>query len=158
MCRPGLLSSVRVDDDLMDEHKAEIECQRCQHVGTVADTTGYACPSCGSMAGFDIRVVVSDRLEVHDQRKTRQRAKSKKDSIDILEGDDYYRRLGRWSTLLRIVDRRHDHYLERIADKVSGKVYQDKDELLSEHRQQQTASAGYCSDVVTGRFDLVLDF
>lgn len=56
-------------------------------------------------------------------------------------GDDYWRKGSRWMSLRRLIDRRRNRYVERIADPETGEVVRDVDEPLSEHRGRGSAKS-----------------
>jgi hypothetical protein len=53
--------------------------------------------------------------------------------------DSFYRKSGRWSTLVRTFDRIKDWYYEHIVDRENGDVLKHCEEKLSDHKNHGTA-------------------
>lgn len=93
------------------------------------------CTQCGS-SGRNIHLQVTDRLEIHEQLRSKLKRIINGKTKVIQEqkiGDDYYRLKKSWSFLHRVIDRFNNHYSELIVDKLTGKVIKNKKGKLTEH-------------------------
>ena len=93
------------------------------------------CVKCGSTARTtyvesDSRVSVKSYLKTH----SKHREGGKKVVREVIEGDDFYRKTGRWSIMRRLFDRINDLYEESFKDRETGEEILRKSEPLSKHR------------------------
>jgi hypothetical protein len=92
------------------------------------------CETCGSLARR-FSVGLSATLEVHSQLSVKAKsAGERRPFVEQKVGDDLHRRTGRWSRLVRLIDRRNDRYLEHIEDAGTGDVLSHVDTSLRSHR------------------------
>lgn len=99
------------------------------------------CATCGSTTRV-FNDEVRETLTVSEKRKLRHRRPGNKKPIyEEVSGDDLHRKTGRWSILLRVIDRQNDRYREHIVDAASGEVLRSVDEPLRNHKGRGTAKA-----------------
>jgi hypothetical protein len=116
---------------------ATVSCGECSHVLDEPPGADPAvrtpCPRCGGLTrNFD--QAVGGTVTPHSTLAAKARpATGGKPYAEIRTGADVHRASGTWSRLHRVIDRRHDHYLERIIAE-DGSVVRDVDERLTDHR------------------------
>jgi len=93
-----------------------------------------ACPNCGSRArtfgvAADIRIQSAVYLKTH----TKHRDGGSKVLREVIEGDDYYRKTGKWSVMRRVIDRGKNWYEEIFRERETGAIIHEKAHPLSEH-------------------------
>lgn len=94
------------------------------------------CPQCGSIArtahdSVHETSILNDYLKTHLKRRDNGR----KVVLEVIEGDDYYRKTGKWNIMRRIIDRANDWYEEVFYDRDTNEIVHQKQEPLSEHRK-----------------------
>ncbi len=52
-------------------------------------------------------------------------------------GDDFHRASGRWSVIVRTLDRLNNWYYERITDKETGQLLRQVEEKLTDHGRRK---------------------
>ena len=67
---------------------------------------------------------------------SKHRDGGKKVIREVIAGDDYHRKTGRWSYIYRLIDRANNWYEERFLDHETGKIIHQKSESLTEHRHK----------------------
>lgn len=94
------------------------------------------CPECGSIARtviVNISATVAAKASIHAKLGWWERLPKKKALRWGVSGDDFHRKSGRWSVVVRTFDRMKDWYYEHITDKETGQVVRHTEERLSEH-------------------------
>jgi hypothetical protein len=95
------------------------------------------CPRCGSL-GRTENVSVAETIHVQEYLKThtKHRDGGRKVVREVIEGDDYYRKTGKWNVMRRLIDRGKNWYEESFLDRDSGEIVHRNAEPLSKHRQK----------------------
>ena len=92
-----------------------------------------ACPRCGSL-GRTFSVTLEGGIQLRGGLALKARSSGKgRPYLEAKHGDDYWRRLGKWMNLSRVVDRRNNRYTETITDPETGEVVRHVDEPLTGH-------------------------
>lgn len=126
----------------MDEPEVTYKCHDC---GKQLSPIERPCSLCGSMKR-DIAMKITETLTIHEQLKatTKKKINGKNKITNIQKvGDSYFKKTGRWHSLVRVIDKVKDRYYELIKDKETGKVIMKKEGKLSDH--QGYGSAKYKS-------------
>ena len=55
---------------------------------------------------------------------------------EVVEGDDYHRKTGKWNVMRRLIDRVNDWYEEIFQDRETGQIVHKTEERLTEHRHK----------------------
>ncbi len=106
---------------------------RCSDCGEQLDAQAGACPRCGSRHRT-VHVTAGVRTEALALARLQQKRRGCSKPIrEVKAGDEIYRETGERRRLVRVIDREHDRYYERIED-LSGDVIRHIDEPLSQHR------------------------
>ena len=93
------------------------------------------CPKCGSLARqFGKAIEIQERPEVYLKRHAKHRDGSTKVVREVIEGDDHFRKTGKWSVMRRIIDRTKNWYEESFWDRETGAILHKKEHPLSEHK------------------------
>jgi hypothetical protein len=87
-------------------------------------------------------VVLSAKAEVYLKVRHKSPGHMRKPHREVIQGDEFFRRTGRWSTIYRLFDRVNDWYEEVIWDRETGAIIYQKAEPLSEHRNQSAKHYG----------------
>lgn len=99
------------------------------------------CPKCGS-ASRQFKVLLKSELLLKSKLGIKGRRGGKgKPFIEIVVGDDLFRKLGKWMRLERTIDRESDLYEEKIIDPETNEVIHDCKEPLSQHIGHGSAKA-----------------
>jgi hypothetical protein len=114
-----------------------VTCRACESaldepVGLPLDER-QPCPSCGSLSR---RVEQLLESTIHVRSELRLKAKepgAREPFVEQRVGDSYHRDSGRWNRLRRLIDRRHNRYVEHIEDGETGETLHDVDEPLTDH-------------------------
>ena len=97
------------------------------------------CPACGSTSRT-FKVLIEGRATVHGKLRLKARhSTSGKPFVEMIIGNDLYRKMGKWMKLERIIDRAKDLYRKVIIDPETGQVIHKCEEPLSEHRGHGSA-------------------
>jgi len=92
------------------------------------------CPSCGSMSRH-FSVSISGTVTVRSMLGLKGRhATGGRPFIEQKIGDDLHRKSGRWMRLERVIDRARNWYRELVTDRETGKIVNQCDGPLSDHR------------------------
>lgn len=103
------------------------------------DATRPPCPNCGSFKqkyhlGFNaVATVQASMKAVGKSGDTRLNAKQRR-FVEIKAGADFHRKIGKWSNIEQVVDRRNNLYIKKIVDEETGDVLRDNKEKLSDHQ------------------------
>lgn len=98
------------------------------------------CPKCGSLLKR-VEIVFEDQVPVPKEMldlKGKQSGK-KKPVIEYKSGDEIRRSTGEWVEKVRVIDREHDKYLEKVVNPETHEVIHSCDEALSKHTGHGTA-------------------
>ena len=63
----------------------------------------------------------------------------KKAAVELVQGDDLYRKSGKWNKMKRLIDRTGDDYEKLIVDPDTGEIIHHCHERLSEHQGHGSA-------------------
>jgi hypothetical protein len=99
------------------------------------------CPHCGS-TDRAFAVHLTDGVAAGDYWKREiklRRAGKGRPYIEEVDGDDLWRKTGRWMHLTRTIDRANNWYSKRIVDLRTGEVVYRCEEPLSAHRGRGSA-------------------
>lgn len=95
------------------------------------------CPKCGSRARQIGKAInTQERPEVYLKRHAKHRDGGPKVIREVIEGDDYYRKTGKWSVMRRVIDRTKNWYEEIFRDRKTGAIIHQKEHPLSEHKNK----------------------
>jgi hypothetical protein len=93
------------------------------------------CPDCGSSRRRFAVQMEEAAVKIRSSLRVKAKAGGKGEPFQEEKiGDDYWWKAGRWTTVQRLIDRRRNRYVERIADPETGEIIKDVDEPLTEHR------------------------
>ena len=128
----------------MREHPLFEQCQTCGRAFPVNSNKGSRtpCQTCGShLRNYSIQLQSSIRAEAYSRRHSKHgKIRSRRRwLLEIINGDDYWRKMRRWTYIHRVIDRLNDWYAERIVDKETGKLIIDEADPLSEHQGHGSA-------------------
>ena len=95
------------------------------------------CPYCNSLArtaNESIREALNAQvyLKVH----AKHRDGGTKVIREVVEGDDYHRKTGKWNVMRRIIDRANNWYEETFHDRETGREIHKTAEPLTDHKQK----------------------
>ncbi len=129
----------------MEEVKAVVKCGNCQTVlkerTDIAPADRNPCPNCGSMArAFEVSLHASITFKGKLTAKGK-RAGAKKHFVIQVMGDDFFRKMKKWTKLSRVIDREHDSYREIFTDPDTGQTIHKCVEPLSQHTGHGSAKA-----------------
>jgi predicted nucleic acid-binding Zn-ribbon protein len=101
------------------------------------DKPYQGCPKCGSRArtahvSSHVTASTNVRLKTH----SKHREGGSKVVRELIEGDDFHRKTGRWNIIRRLIDRKNNWYEEHFQERETGKTIHTKAEPLSEHRHK----------------------
>jgi hypothetical protein len=72
--------------------------------------------------------------KMHESLGTKQKDASGKTLLETVDGDDLYKKTGKWNHLKRIIDHANDLYEKVVTDPETGEVVHFQKEPLSQHR------------------------
>ncbi len=92
------------------------------------------CTNCGSQ-NLECVLIVCDLLTFHEtvKGKSNKAPGKKKPYSEFQAGEEFSKRLHRFVTKTRKIDREHDSYYEKVSDPETGKILHDCSEPLHEH-------------------------
>ena len=107
------------------------------------DEERIACPDCGSQAR-KVDVGVASGVEVTDVAKAKARSGEAgkpggRPWLELSSGASWSTKYKKWMQRLKVVDRRHDRYTEKVVDPHTGKIIHECEEPLREHRDHGSA-------------------
>ena len=106
------------------------------------DKPRQPCPQCGSTARTArVATEASVIVNAYSKRHSKHRDGAKKVVREVIEGDDYHRKTGKWNIMRRIIDRTHDWYEEHFTDRKTGETLHQTGEPLSEHHNLKKTRA-----------------
>jgi hypothetical protein len=95
------------------------------------------CPVCGSTARTaNVTITETSKASTYLKTHTKHRDGGPKIVREVIEGDDYYRKTGKWSLMRRLIDHANDWYEEIFRDRDTQKIIHQKAEPLSEHKSK----------------------
>jgi hypothetical protein len=98
-----------------------------------SDADAQPCPACGSITRL-IKVSIEDTLTLTSTLGHKaKREGERKPFSEGKQGDDWSRRLGRYVTLSRHIDRDNDRYTETVTDPQTGEIIHQCSEPLNQH-------------------------
>lgn len=117
---------------------AIVTCAQCGQVIDEPINTPEAertqCPSCGSRERL-FKVHIANHSTGHARLRLKARhGSTMKPFLESKDGEEVYRKKGKWVRRLIKIDRDHDRYLETIIDQETREVIHHCDEPLSQHR------------------------
>lgn len=96
------------------------------------------CPDCGSKRRI-YKIALEDEMEIHESISARSfQPNSRKWKQQVKSGDSLFNSTKEWYTLIRIIDRANNLYVEEIKDK-DGKTIKKCEEPLDEHQGHGSA-------------------
>jgi hypothetical protein len=102
------------------------------------DGTRAPCSQCGAaVRTFDVHQTEAVLLSDYRKRHIKSRGAKGRPSKEEIDGDDLWRKAGRWMHLTRTIDRARDWYSEKVVDPRTGEVVHQ-----CEGRSAPTAAAG----------------
>jgi predicted RNA-binding Zn-ribbon protein involved in translation (DUF1610 family) len=119
----------------------------CSKCGTPIEPSAIEprqpCPTCGSLART-AHVSVHDTLHVSAYLKThaKHREGGRKVVREVIAGDDYHHKSGKWNIMRRVIDRMNDWYEETFKERHSGEVIHHTAEPLTDHRRPPKRRVG----------------
>lgn len=92
------------------------------------------CPKCGS-ARKATSTGNEDELKQREKvgLKAKEAGATGKPALEMVSGDDLFRKTDSWRKLERVIDRKNDRYYEKITDPEAGEVIRHCEEPLSHH-------------------------
>jgi len=106
---------------------------KCKKCGYKSEKSEIPCPKCGGNER-EISIVLSDNIEIHEKLVGKAKHNgSKKPFHEVVSGDDFHRKSGKWNKKERVIDRDNDRYKEIINDKETGEEIHRCEEPLSKH-------------------------
>ncbi len=123
-------------DEGREEMTETVECRGCGAL--LVDASPYdkerqPCSVCGPLRrGMSLNVV--QELELYQQFKVKQKRPGAKRPVhEQVGGFDYTRSRGKFSKIVRVIDRENDQYYECITDPDTGEIIRECNEPLSHH-------------------------
>ncbi len=104
----------------------------------------FLCPGC-SCESRALEITVSDTITVTVRERRNilgRRPGFRRPSLEMLGGDAFNRRLGKYVKHERVIDREKNWYKERVTDPDTGQVLHECEEPLTEHRGHGSARRG----------------
>ena len=101
----------------------------------------FLCPECGCQSRA-LEIIVSDTITVtvRERRKILGRRPGfRRPIVEMLGGDDFNRKLGKFVKHERVIDREKNWYKERVTDPDTGQVLHECEEPLTDHRGRGSA-------------------
>jgi hypothetical protein len=96
------------------------------------------CLKCGSITRtVHVALTETMKAEVYLKTHTKHRDGGRKVVREVIEGDDYHRKTGKWNVMRRLIDRAGNWYEEIFHDPDTGEVVHHTAEPLTEHRHQK---------------------
>jgi hypothetical protein len=93
------------------------------------------CLACGATARTTFASVTAPaNSQVYLKTRALYRDGGRKVVRELIEGDDYYQKTGRWSFIYRLIDRGNNWYKEIFRDSETGEIIHQKDMPLTEHK------------------------
>ncbi len=89
-----------------------------------------------------LEITVSDTVTVTERERRNilgRRPGYRRPYVEILGGDDFNRKLGKFVKLERVIDRARNWYMERVTDPDTGQVLHECEEPLTDHRGHGSA-------------------
>lgn len=128
----------------MGDGATAVECGSCGHSfaepKVVMQAPRHPCPDCGATART-VHLHASDTVSVHESVALKGLpAEGGRWFIHLVQDKlEWFRKLGRWHLVTRVIDRRNDQYDEVITDHETGAVVREVHELLSQHQGRGSA-------------------
>jgi hypothetical protein len=120
----------------VDEPTVAIQCKECgAHLDEDPGATPKSpCPHCGSTSRH-MSMTMGATVEMRSSMDAKMRREgSKRFAAHHRSGASFFRKLGRWHILTRVIDREQDRYYEKVVDEETGEVLREVDERLSDHQ------------------------
>ncbi len=89
-----------------------------------------------------LEITVSDTVTVTVRERRNilgRRPGFRRPFVEMLGGDDFNRKLGKFVKLERVIDRARNWYMERVTDPDTGQVLHECEEPLTDHRGHGSA-------------------
>jgi predicted RNA-binding Zn-ribbon protein involved in translation (DUF1610 family) len=121
----------------MSDSTQDWTCSGCgRHVDETTTGKRRPCPKCGAVARTaHVTVAQTVTVAVHLKTHAKHRDGGTKVRREIIEGDDFHRKTGRWNLMRRVIDRTSNWYEETFRDRDSGAVVHHTAEPLTEHKK-----------------------
>ena len=119
-----------------------MECRDCGTTLTsdFATDQSLPCPNCGSLRRRTSVGILLNIPVPHLKLKVQTKGKgTKKAAVELVQGDDLYRKSGKWNKMKRLIDRTGDDYEKLIVDPDTGEIIHHCHERLSEHQGHGSA-------------------
>lgn len=95
------------------------------------------CSACSSTS-IGVFLDVFEEINIGESTvNTVRTATSRKFIFQSKQGDDLYRKTGRWSLVWQVVDRLRNRYKKLVIDKETGEILKDVDEPLTDHKRDR---------------------
>ena len=122
-----------------------IQRQSCTGCGAaVSDMTPdkrVPCSRCGSFLRTYSVTLAATVVARPGVRLKARRAGIRRPFLESKSVPDFWRKARKWMSLLRVIDRERNRYVERVSDPTSGEIVCECEEPLSQHRGHGSARA-----------------
>jgi hypothetical protein len=116
-------------------------CSGCGDPITDLSEPRKPCENCGStLRTAHETVTISATTTIYIRTHSKHRDGGRKAVREVIEGDDYHRKSGKWSVMRRLIDRANNWYEEIFRDRETNQIVHHSAEPLTEHRQRQPCS------------------
>ena len=114
-------------------------CAKCEYCWEEASSEiREPCPECGSMAARRLTLHIEDKVQFREsiggKTKDPNLPSRKKIRVEFFDGYEWSVALEKYVRKSKVIDKRQNHYHEKIEDPDTGKVIHECTEPLSEHR------------------------
>lgn len=113
-------------------------CSRCGEPITDLSEPREPCEKCGStLRTAHATLTISAKANVYIKSHSKHRDGGSKVVRELIEGDDYHRKSGKWNVMRRLIDRTKNWYEEIFYDRETSEIVHHTAEPLTEHRHDK---------------------